>query len=162
MHLSAQAAKTIIFVCFVGPGPVIGLVPWTLSGWQFRVVSAPLQSLGALLVLLGALPLADSIIRFVREGRGTPAPYAETDRLIVTGFYRHVRNPMYVGVLTMIFGQALLLWNASILRYALIAALFVHLFVLLYEEPRLRHKYRDAYIACQKRVNRWLPHFTKA
>ncbi len=151
------ATRTILFVCFVGPGPVIGLVPWSLSHWQFRWVNAPLQMLGAFLVLLGAVPLTDSIVRFVREGRGTPAPYAETEELVVKGFYRYVRNPMYVGVIAMIFGQGLWLWNSSVLIYACIAALFFHLFVMLHEEPRLRNKYGAAYIAYQEQVHRWLP-----
>ncbi len=157
-----EVVKTILFVCFLGPGSVIGLVPWWLSHWQLRVTHAVWQLAGGLLFLAGAIPLADSIVRFVREGRGTPAPYAETDRLIVSGFYRYVRNPMYVGVMSMIFGQAILLWNFKILIYGCCAAFFVNLFVMVYEEPHLRRKYGAAYTTYQHRVGRWLPRSTKA
>ncbi len=122
MRISAQAAGTIVFVCFVGPGPVAGIVPWLLSGWRFQAVNLPLQCFGAMMIVAGAAPLGDSILRFVREGRGTPAPYAETKTLVVSGCYRYVRNPMYAGVLSIILGQALLLWNSSVLIYGLIAA----------------------------------------
>jgi len=162
MPLSAQTAKTILFTCFVGPGPVIGLIPWLISGWRFHWVYPVIQPFGALLFVVGLIPLADSISRFVKEGRGTPAPYSETDQLVVNGFYRYVRNPMYVGVVSMIFGQSLFLWNRDIFIYALASALGFHLFVTLYEEPRLRQKYGSAYATYQQRVRRWLPHLHAA
>ena len=160
--MQSAAWKTILFVCFVGPGPVIGLVPWWLSHWEVHVVNPPVQGLGALLVLVGAIPLADSISRFVREGHGTPAPYSETSQLVITGFYRYVRNPMYLGVAAMVFGQGLALWNARILIYGCLTILGFHIFVTFYEEPRLLRKYGLAYREYQKQVNRWLPHLTRA
>jgi protein-S-isoprenylcysteine O-methyltransferase Ste14 len=118
--------------------------------------------LGAALVGLGAIPLGESILRFVRQGHGTPAPWAPTDRLIVSGFYPYVRNPMYIGVLLMILGQAVLLWSAAIAIYGTIAALGFHLWVLGYEEPFLRRRYGDAYQAYCRRVHRWWPRIPRS
>jgi protein-S-isoprenylcysteine O-methyltransferase Ste14 len=130
------ALGTILFVLFVGPGPVIGLVPLLLSGWRLRpplLGWEPFRFIGvALLLLLGLPVLVDALVRFVRRGRGTPAPVAPPERLVAVGAYRYVRNPMYVAVVVMILGQALLLGSLPVLVYAAGAFLAFHLFVVLY------------------------------
>src|ERR1700736_3899586 len=94
----------------LAPGIVAGLVPWWLSGWQ---VQPPLFGLmavrfaGLALIALGTPALLDSFARFALQGLGTPAPIFPTQHLVVTGLYRYVRNPMYVGVVAMIVGQGL-------------------------------------------------------
>ena len=148
--------KTLVFVLFIGPGPLIGLGPWLISRWHSNDWGI-LRYLGAVLFLAGVPLLADSIIRFVRQGHGTPAPYAPTDKLVITGFYRHTRNPMYVGVLAMLFGQALFFGSVWLLIYAAAAALGCHLFVTGYEEPVLHERYGDQYEAYTGQVGRWLP-----
>ena len=153
------ALGTILFVLFVGPGPVIGLVPLLLSGWRLRpplLGWEPFRWVGAALVLLGLPLLADALIRFIRR-RGTPAPIAPPEQLVVAGAYRHVRNPMYVAVVAMILGQALLLGSRPVLVYAAGAFLAFHLFVVLYEEPDLRRRFGDGYLAYTCRVGRWIP-----
>ena len=99
-------------------------------------------------------------MRFVRDGAGTPAPIYPTDRLVVTGLYRYVRNPMYVGVAAAIFGQALLLGSAALLVYGLAVSLGFHLFVRLYEEPTLHRRYGGQFAAYCAGVRRWLPRLT--
>ena len=101
-------------------------------------------------------------MRFVRQGRGTPAPVAPPERLIANGLYRYVRNPMYIGVLAMIFGQALFLGSRGILLYGLGMALAFHLFVVLYEEPTLRWQFGAEYETYCQRVPRWLPRWPAA
>jgi Phospholipid methyltransferase len=92
-------------------------------------------------------------------GRGTPAPVAPPQRLVVAGFYRYVRNPMYVGFavgwigLWIVFGHA----NPAAIIVALAVALGVHLFVVFYEEPTLRKKFGDDYIEYCRNVRRWWP-----
>ena len=78
-------------------------------------------------------------------------------RLVARGLYRFVRNPMYVGVLLAIFGQALWFGSVATLWYAMVAALFFHLFVVSYEEPTLRGKFGESYAAYCKTVPRWIP-----
>ena len=163
--LVRPALGTVLFVLFVGPGPVVGPVPYALSGWQVR---APLfdgtssRWLGAALLGLGVPLLGDALVRFVRQGRGTPAPVAPPARLVVTGPYRHVRNPMYLGVVAMILGQAMILGSRAVLAYGGIAAVAFHLFVLLYEEPNLRARFGAEYIAYCRQVGRWIPRLTPA
>jgi protein-S-isoprenylcysteine O-methyltransferase Ste14 len=161
MTSRASLWRTLIFVCFVGPGPVIGLVPYWLSGWHPPTPIAPWRYLGIVMIVAGFIPLADSIIRFVREGRGTPEPLHPTETLVVTGLYRYVRNPMYVGVITMIFGEAVFLANRHIAEYGAIAWVIMHLFVLFYEEPTLRRRYGADYDAFCRRVGRWIPRLAK-
>ena len=113
----------------VAPGVVAGLVPWWLTGWEAGTTWPPLQVLGALLLVAGVIVLVDAFVRFVVEGIGTPAPVAPTQRLVVGGLYRHVRNPMYLAVGATIVGQGLLLGRPILLLYAAVFAAMVFAFV---------------------------------
>ena len=146
---------TIVFVALV-PGTVIGVIPYALSGWHLAEAAA-LRWAGALLLLLALPVFVDFLVRFVREGRGTPAPGADPERLVIGGAFRYVRNPGYVGVLGLIVGQSLLFASPAVLGHAAIMALAFHLFVVLYEEPHLRQKFGTEYEEYQRRVPRWLP-----
>jgi len=101
--------------------------------------------------------LLDSFRRFAVEGLGTPAPIAPTQRLVVSGFYRYVRNPMYVAVASVIFGQGLLFGSVAVLEYGVAVWLAFYLFVLLYEESVLRARYGEEYDIFVAEVPRWLP-----
>src|SRR6058998_4255738 len=96
----------------LAPGVVAGLVPWWLTGWRMREPLpfwAPLRVLGAALIVAGTVVLVYAFVQFVTEGVGTPAPVAPTERLVVHGLYRYVRNPMYLAVAAVILGQAAVL-----------------------------------------------------
>jgi protein-S-isoprenylcysteine O-methyltransferase Ste14 len=117
----------------------------------------PVRLLGGGL-LVAALPvLVSAFVRFVRDGLGTPAPVAPTERLVVTGAYRYVRNPMYLAVLSAIVGQGLLLGQTVLLGYAALVALLVVSFVRLYEEPALRRQVGEEYESYRRAVPGWLP-----
>ncbi|HET6946128.1 MAG TPA: methyltransferase, partial [Gaiellaceae bacterium] len=96
---------TLIFL-FLAPGVVAGLVPWLLTGWRSAGPPAWLEALGWLLVGVGIAVVLEAFARFAVEGIGTPAPAAPTERLVVGGLYRYVRNPMYLAVTSVILGQA--------------------------------------------------------
>lgn len=104
--------------------------------------------------------LLHAFARFALEGRGTPAPVAPTERLVVGGIYRHVRNPMYVAVLAIILGQALLFSSWALVAYATIAAIAMVSFVKFYEEPTLARRYGADYEAYRSAVPGWLPRLT--
>jgi len=142
---------------FVAPGIVAGLVPWWLTGWETRTTWPPLQVLGALLIVAGAVALLDAFARFVVEGFGTPAPVAPTQRLVVGGLYRYVRNPMYIAVGATIVGQALLLGRTILLLYAAAFAGVVFAFVRLYEEPTLARQFGAQYENYCRAVPGWWP-----
>jgi protein-S-isoprenylcysteine O-methyltransferase Ste14 len=142
------------------PGVVALYVPYRVTRWAF---APPLLGLGAtrapgtLLALAGGILLVECFARFALQGGGTPAPVYPTERLVVTGAYRWVRNPMYVGVSAAILGQALLFGSAALLAYGLAVAGAFHAFVLLYEEPTLRARYGAEYDAYRANVRRWIP-----
>lgn len=156
--LRRSAIVSVLFTLFGGPGLVLVYVPWLIT--HFRVPSQqPLaQTISAvLLIVTGLIPLFESIVRFVAKGRGTLMPLVPTERLVVSGLYRYVRNPMYIGVMTALAGEALLFRSRHMLEYALIVWTIMHLFVCLYEEPRLTRTHRKAYLSYKSGVPRWFP-----
>jgi protein-S-isoprenylcysteine O-methyltransferase Ste14 len=102
----------------------------------------------------------DSFARFAVQGLGTPAPVFPTKRLVIKGFYRYVRNPMYVALVAVILGQALLFGDVRVFEYALCAWLVAHLFVLSYEEPTLRKTFGAEYESFRANVPRWIRRVT--
>jgi protein-S-isoprenylcysteine O-methyltransferase Ste14 len=108
-------------------------------------------------VTTGILVLLDSFARFALQGLGTPAPVAPPRRLVATGLYRTVRNPMYVAVVSAIVGQALFFGSLQLLAYGALVAVIVHLFVVAYEEPKLRATFGEEYEVFCADVPRWLP-----
>jgi protein-S-isoprenylcysteine O-methyltransferase Ste14 len=144
----------------IAPGTVALYLPWLLSRWRFQDdlgAWPPLRAVGTVLILLGALALFECFLRFALVGIGTPAPAAPTRHLIVSGLYRHVRNPMYVAVSALILGQALLFGDSRLLLYGAIVWLLFHMFVLGYEEPKLGRTFPDDYARFTAAVPRWLP-----
>jgi protein-S-isoprenylcysteine O-methyltransferase Ste14 len=152
-----SAALGSAFFLLVAPGVMAGLVPWLLTGWHPKAESTPLQVAGIGLILAGLAALLHSFARFVTEGRGTPAPVAPTERLVVGGLYRHVRNPMYVAVTALIVGQALVLARPGLLVYALAFVVLTSAFARFYEEPTLRDRYGSEYEEYRRAVRSWLP-----
>ena len=147
----------------LAPGTVAGLVPWWISRWQMQMPFwgfTPFRFIGALLIAAGIPVLFESFGRFALQGVGTPAPIFPTQHLVVKGFYRYVRNPMYVAIASVILGQALLLGNIRVLAYAIFVWLAFHLFVLIYEEPTLRKFFGAEYETFCAHVPRWLPRFS--
>ena len=136
---------------------------WLLPQWLgFRVETAGTAHwrwLAALPSVLGFAVALRSVWDFGWTGRGTPAPMAPPQRLVVVGFYRYLRNPMYVGFavgwtgLWVVFGHA----NPAAIAAVAAVALGVHLFVVFYEEPTLRGKFGADYEAYCRNVNRWCP-----
>jgi protein-S-isoprenylcysteine O-methyltransferase Ste14 len=150
------AVGTGAFLVLV-PGVVAGLIPWLLTGWQMEDAPLAARILGGALILGGAAFLLHAFARFVLEGIGTPAPVAPTERLVVGGVYRHVRNPMYLAVGATITGQALLLGQWGLLAYAALFFAIVATFVVTYEEPTLERQFGADYDAYRRAVPGWLP-----
>jgi protein-S-isoprenylcysteine O-methyltransferase Ste14 len=116
-----------------------------------------LRVAGAVLIGCGVGFVLHAFARFVIEGRGTPAPVAPPERLVIGGIYRYVRNPMYLAVCSLIVGQALLLGRPVLLAYAAGVGAMFFCFVRLYEEPRLRSQFGDSYEAYRRAVPPWVP-----
>ena len=152
------------FVFFwVAPVAVAGVGPFALVGWTLQppllgLAGGRVAGVAAIAVGLGCL--LDCFARFALEGRGTPAPVEQTEVLVASGFYRFVRNPMYVCVLGIISGQALLLGKPLMIAYAGGALVAFHLFVQFYEEPQLRRRFGESYETYCLHVRRWWPRLT--
>jgi protein-S-isoprenylcysteine O-methyltransferase Ste14 len=154
---SRAAIGTSLFL-LLAPGVVAGLVPWLITRWRAGSASAwPTQAVGVALIVSGGLVLLSAFARFVTEGLGTPAPVAPTQRLVIGGLYRHVRNPMYLAVLALIVGQALVLARLILVAYAALVAIAFVVFVRGYEEPTLCRCFGDAYEDYRRAVPGWWP-----
>lgn len=157
---SAIAGSALFLV--VAPGVVAGLVPWLLTDGYHTPLSVVPGSVtaGSILVVVATAILLHAFARFALEGLGTPAPVAPTEKLVVGGIYRHVRNPMYVAVLSIILGQALLFSSWTLVAYAVIGAVVMGSFVKFYEEPTLARRYGADYETYRRNVPGWLPRLT--
>jgi protein-S-isoprenylcysteine O-methyltransferase Ste14 len=148
--IKAALGSTAFF--FAAPCTVAGVLPWWISRWP-----APRFWPAVVIIAFGIIVVLRAFVRFVREGRGTPAPVAPTEQLVVGGDYRFVRNPMYVGVVAAILGQALLFLDLDVLVYGLIAWAVMASFVHWYEEPVLRERYGRQYEEYCRAVPAWWP-----
>jgi protein-S-isoprenylcysteine O-methyltransferase Ste14 len=152
---------SVLFTLFGGPALLLAYVPWLIT--HFRLPpNEPLAAIlvAAFLIAVGLFPLLESIIRFVRVGRGSLVPLLPPQHLVVTGLYRYVRNPMYIGVLTVVAGEALLFWSSGLLIHFAIVWMCMHLFVCLYEEPKLSRTFPTEFPLYKRAVPRWLPRLT--
>jgi protein-S-isoprenylcysteine O-methyltransferase Ste14 len=158
MHRKTAAAIGSSLFFAVAPGVMAGVIPWLLTSWD--VAGSPplvVRVVGWALIVAGAAFLIHAFARFVVEGLGTPAPVAPTERLVVGGVYRYIRNPMYVAVATTIVGQALVLGRPALLLYAAAFIAVTAAFVRLYEEPTLAHRYGAEYEEYRRAVPGWWP-----
>jgi protein-S-isoprenylcysteine O-methyltransferase Ste14 len=150
------ALKSLLFL-IIAPGMVTGYIPLALLCKGSQVETGFLAYLAFPLWAIGGVVLLWSFWNFLVQGRGTPAPIDPPKELVATGFYRYVRNPMYVGSLLIIIGYFLWFKFVWLIVYAGIVFLVVHLFVTLYEEPILKKKFGASYEEYFKKVPRWIP-----
>ena len=161
MRRAGAIAGSFIFLV-LAPGTIAGWIPWSICRWR---MAAPLlgfygfRVIGGLLIIAGLPLLLDSFARFAVRGLGTPAPVLPPRHLVITGLYRYVRNPMYIAVVSLIWGQGLLFGSVRVLEYGVVVWLAFHLFVLLYEEPTLLRKFGPEYSEFCANVGRWIPRF---
>ena len=146
--------KTLAFTVVV-PGTVALFIPhWLMERPPFDLWWEAVP--GILLFVFGAIMYLWCAWDFASKGLGTPAPIDAPRVLVVKGIYRFTRNPMYVGVAAMIFGQATIYKSARVASYGCLVVLGFHLFVLLYEEPTLKRLFGTPYEEYCARVPRWI------
>ncbi len=157
-RLKATLGSLVFLV--LAPGVVAVLVPWLITQWHPLPPGdgvAALRWTGLVLIGAGAVVVLEAFARFAWQGLGTPAPVAPTRTLVVGGFYRFVRNPMYVAVAALIFGQSVLFASLGTAVYGVVIVTAFHAFVRLVEEPTLRETYGDEYAAYCAATPRWIP-----
>jgi protein-S-isoprenylcysteine O-methyltransferase Ste14 len=158
MKVTLAAVGSATFF-LVGPGTVLGIIPWLITRWELPDVGPGAQLLRGVCVLLigvGLVPLVHVFAQFVKAG-GTPVPVAPTQQLVVTGFNRFVRNPIYVALIVVVLGQALLFGSLGLVAYAVVIWVVTASFVQVYEEPTLARQFGREYEAYRNNVRAWIP-----
>jgi protein-S-isoprenylcysteine O-methyltransferase Ste14 len=150
-----------LFWAILCPGTVTLFIPcfFFVSREQISHVWQRQQWLGFALGLLGASILVWCIYAFARDGKGTLSPADPARRLVLRGMYRYVRNPMYVGVVTVLLAEAIFFASLPLLGYAAVVFFGFNLFIHFHEEPYLRKHFGAEYVDYCKKVGRWLPRF---
>jgi protein-S-isoprenylcysteine O-methyltransferase Ste14 len=152
------ALKTLLFTILV-PGSVTILVPHLILPPASRVSRDAWGYLGLAALVGGAAIYLRSAWMFAYRGVGTPAPVDPPKVLVDCGLNRFVRNPMYIGVLAIVLGEAAIFGSRQLLIYSASLALCFHLFVVFYEEPALKRQFGKTYDEYQRTVPRWIPRF---
>jgi protein-S-isoprenylcysteine O-methyltransferase Ste14 len=147
--------KNLLFTVLV-PGTVAVYIPLSIAG-EPSPSSPWIVALAVLVFAAGTAIYTWCVWDFTTFGRGTPLPKDSPKQLVVRGLYRYMRNPMYVGVLTVILGWSLLFQSAILVGYAVFVGIVFHLVVVLYEERRLQRLFGDEYTTYCTRVRRWIP-----
>jgi 4-carboxymuconolactone decarboxylase len=158
MRKPAAAAVSVAWGVAVG-GTFGCLLPYLLGDWHFHrplPYWAVAQAAGGLLICAGLVPIVQSFIEFTKAD-GTPVPVASPPRLVVSGFYRYVRNPIYVGFLAVLIGEVLLFGSPGLLEYTAVAWGIGAAAVRFYEEPTLARKFGAEYRDYQRAVRAWVP-----
>lgn len=144
---------------FILPVTVTILVPrWIEKAWEiknnFQFVA------GVVIGLTGLTIMLVCILSFIRIGKGTLAPWSPPKNFVAVGLYRYVRNPMILGVLTVLLGEAILFNSLPILKWIGVFFIINTIYFFVFEEPQLEGRFGEAYRTYKKQVNRWLPRFT--
>jgi protein-S-isoprenylcysteine O-methyltransferase Ste14 len=136
---------------------------WWLPRWIAGPnVFADPRPLGWIVVAIGAVVGLPCVWEFAWRGLGTPAPFDPPRKLVISGPYRYVRNPMYVGMGIAMLGFAIVFPHGAVifLSELVIAFVLVSLFIVFYEEPTLRRMFGDDYLEYCRNVRRWIPRLT--
>jgi protein-S-isoprenylcysteine O-methyltransferase Ste14 len=149
-----------LFFTILQPGMVAGLFPYWILGRRVHDVPFPLllyrHYAGAIIFITGLTIMLSCIVNFAVKGKGTLSPADPTKHLVITGLYKYSRNPMYIGVMLILIGEAIFFQSGSLWIYALFIFSAFTLFVLLVEEPRLTNDFGEEYKSYCKRVRRWI------
>jgi protein-S-isoprenylcysteine O-methyltransferase Ste14 len=148
--------KSLLYLIFEA-GLFALYIPLTILRTGPRIETGMISFLAIPLWLIGTFIVLRCFWDFTFKGRGTPAPIDPPKELVITGLYRYVRNPIYVGALSIFLGHFLWFGYRSLLLYTVLALIGVHTFIVLYEEPTLKRKFGAAYEDYRTRVPRWIP-----
>jgi protein-S-isoprenylcysteine O-methyltransferase Ste14 len=147
--------RNILFT-FIVPGAGAVYAPWWILT-HGGAMPQPIVWLALVMIIPGAALYVACVWVFATVGRGTPGPWDAPRHFVVVGPYRWVRNPIYISALLVVVGEAWLFLSPPLLLYAAALAVGVHLFVIGYEEPTLRRRFGDEYLAYRRQVGRWIP-----
>jgi protein-S-isoprenylcysteine O-methyltransferase Ste14 len=153
--------KNILFL-LVAPTSVTILSPWLLLkylGGHLAFDIGAAKFIGIPLIILGAAIYLWCDWNFAVTGKATPAPIDAPKVLVVNGLFTRVRNPFYIGIVTVLIGEAILFQSGVLLIFAAVMWAAFHSFVMFYEEPHLRKTFGASYAEYCKKTPRWIPRF---
>ena len=148
------ALKNILFTLVV-PGTVGVYLPLILARGR-NAATGFFLGLAIMFFVIGGSIYSWCVFDFASFGRGTPAPIDAPKKLVRRGLYRYSRNPIYVGVLTVIYGWAILYQSIAVAVYGIVVACCFYSFVVFFEEPILRKRFGTEYEQYCAEVPRWL------
>lgn len=141
------------------PGLVAGYVPYLILGRLKRNSAFSefgiTQGIGLALFVLGFIIMIHCITFFAIKGRGTLSPADPTKKLVVSGLYKFSRNPMYVGVMSMLIGEAIFFNSFDLWIYSALIFVAFNLFISFVEEPRLKRDFGEEYLSYRQKVRKW-------
>jgi protein-S-isoprenylcysteine O-methyltransferase Ste14 len=149
-----------LFYTLVIPGSIVGLVPYMLLTLRFHLIPMHLgifYYFGLLPILLGVITYSWAAWDFILRGKGTPSPIAQPKTLVVSGPYRILRNPMYLGLLLILSGEAIFFQEVILIVYTCLFFVSFHRHVINNEEPSLTWKYGANYKLYCHAIPRWFP-----
>ena len=156
-HLRAILALPVVALVVI-PCILIAATDGIDIGWS---LASPLDLLaillGAILIVLGLALLVTTIRQFMRFGEGTLAPWDPTQKLVVQGIYRYVRNPMHSGVFLTLYGEGVLLGSVPIILFVTVVVVGHLFYIPLVEERGLERRFGDQYLTYKRHVPRWIP-----
>jgi protein-S-isoprenylcysteine O-methyltransferase Ste14 len=138
----------------------VSLWTWFLPRWIAGANAfADPRPVGWIVIACGAAIVIGCAFEFAWRGIGTPAPFDPPRRLVISGFYRWVRNPMYLGLGVVFFGEAVTFTRLTITMLVMVAIAWcaTSLFIVGFEEPVLRAKFGEDYAEYCRHVRRWIP-----
>ncbi|HEX5111683.1 MAG TPA: isoprenylcysteine carboxylmethyltransferase family protein, partial [Saprospiraceae bacterium] len=151
--------RNLIFT-ILQPGLVAGLFPYLILGSRVKQIFSQYfglpQYFGSIIFFIGLIIMIKTILQFALEGEGTLSPADPTRRLVVRGLYQYSRNPMYIGVMAMLIGEAVFFEGGGLWLYLLFVGIAFNIFILLVEEPRLKRDFGEEYEQYKQKVRRWL------
>jgi protein-S-isoprenylcysteine O-methyltransferase Ste14 len=164
--LTRAGAAVVTLMSFpFGPGLVLVLFPWAITHWHSGApYPTAALAVGYALIVVGAVVIGISFVRFPAEGGGTPFPTnpPSSRRVIVGGPYRYVRNPIYVAFVPVLVGMTLVLARPVLLVYGAVLMAALVAFVHWYEEPTMVKRFDAQYAEYRKRVPGWVPRIRPA
>lgn len=153
------ALSNLIFT-ILQPGLVAGYFPWLIGREEFIYrIEQPFstqQHLGIGISAVGFAIMISCIVRFAVEGKGTLSPADPTKRLVIKGLYTYSRNPMYVGVMGLLIGESVFTQSSVLWVYSILIFAAFNLYIVFFEEPRLRRDFGKEYGEYCAKVRRWM------
>jgi protein-S-isoprenylcysteine O-methyltransferase Ste14 len=147
--------RNLLFTLVVPGSGAVWIPLWILS--RRGSMPTPAAWYAASLIVIGAVLYLSCVWHFAIVGCGTPGPWDAPRQFVAVGPYRWLRNPIYIAALLVVLGEAWLFLSLPLLLYSAAMAIFLHLFVIGYEEPTLRRSFGETYVQYVRTVPRWIP-----